>query len=157
VTASPFSWEDIAGIRRLWQGPLLVKGLVTADDTKLAVDAGADGVIVSNHGGRQLEDTPATLSVLPSVVAAAGAGVPVLLDGGVRRGADVVKAVALGAAGVLIGRAYLYGLAAAGQAGVERVLGILRADMIRTLTLLGCAGVDELDRTWVTVPPSWPS
>lgn len=156
VTASPFSFEDVATIRRLWQGPLVVKGLVTANDARLAIGAGADAIVVSNHGGRQLEDAPATVAMLPSIVAAAGAGFPVLVDGGVRRGADVVKALALGAAGVLIGRAYLYGLCAGGQAGVERVLSVLRAEMVRTLVLLGCAGVDELDPSWVTVPAGWP-
>jgi L-lactate dehydrogenase (cytochrome) len=154
---SPFSWADVAAIRELWKGPMLVKGIVTADDAKLAVGAGADGLVVSNHGGRQLEDAPATLPAVPSVVAAVGPSVPVLVDGGIRRGADVVKALALGAAGVMIGRAYLYGLAAAGQAGVERVLGILRADMTRTMTLLGCPSVADLDGTWVTPPAGWPA
>jgi L-lactate dehydrogenase (cytochrome) len=152
---SPFSWDDVAAIRRMWSGPLLVKGIVTVEDAKLAVGAGADALVISNHGGRQLEDAPPTLPALPAIVAAVGSQVPVLLDSGVRRGADVVKALALGAAGVLVGRAYLYGLAAAGQAGVERVLSILRADMTRTMTLVGCPDVAALDRTFVTVPGDW--
>jgi L-lactate dehydrogenase (cytochrome) len=152
MNASPFTWDDIAQIRGWWEGPLLVKGLVTAGDAKAAVGAGADGVIVSNHGGRQLDGAPATLDALPGVVEAVGPDVPVLLDSGVRRGTDVVKAVALGASAVLIGRAYLYGLAADGEAGVARVLGILKADMVRTLVLLGCPSVRELDRTWVGAP-----
>jgi L-lactate dehydrogenase (cytochrome) len=155
MNASPFTWDDIAAIRRQWEGPLLVKGLVTPDDAKLAVDAGADAVVVSNHGGRQLEGAPATLPVLPSIVAAVGPDVPVLLDSGIRRGSDVVKAVALGAAGVMIGRAYLYGLAAAGEAGVHRVLGVLRSEMVRTMVLLGCPTVAELDAGYVATPAAW--
>ena len=150
--ASAFSWDDVARIRRWWEGPLVVKGLLTPDDAKLAVTAGADAIVVSNHGGRQLDCAPATLRALPGVLEAVGSDVPVLLDSGIRRGTDVLKAMALGASAVLIGRAYLYGLAAAGEAGVARVLGILKADMMRTLVLLGCSSVRELDRTYVEPP-----
>ncbi len=132
-----------------WKGPLLVKGLLTADDARRAVDAGADAVVVSNHGGRQLDGAPASLRALPEVVEAVGDAVEVLMDGGVRRGSDVVKAVALGARAVLVGRAYLYGLAVGGAAGVGDVLRILRADLDRTMRLLGCPSLAELDPTWV--------
>ena len=116
-TASPFHWSDIEWMRGIFKGPLLVKGILTADDAERAVACGADGVIVSNHGGRQLEGAPATLRVLPEIVAAVGDEVEVLVDGGIRRGSDVVKAIALGARAVLVGRPYLYGLAAAGRPG----------------------------------------
>jgi isopentenyl diphosphate isomerase/L-lactate dehydrogenase-like FMN-dependent dehydrogenase len=128
---------------------LLVKGVLSGDDAVRAADAGADSVIVSNHGGRQLEGAPATLRVLPEVVEAAGNRLEVLLDGGVRRGGDVAKAVALGARAVLIGRPYLYALAAAGEPGVERMLEIFRTELSRTLTLMGCHSVSDLDRTWL--------
>jgi L-lactate dehydrogenase (cytochrome) len=149
MLASPFTWEDIKWIRGLWSGPLLVKGILSGDDASLAADAGADAVVVSNHGGRQLEGAPATLRVLPEVVAATGGRVEVLVDGGVRRGGDVLKALALGARAVLIGRAYLYALASAGEAGVDRMLEIFRVDMTRTMSLMGCHSVSELDRSWL--------
>ncbi len=147
--ASPFSWDDVSWLRSRWTGPLVVKGVMSGDDAALAADAGADCVVVSNHGGRQLEGAPATIRVLPEVVEAAGKRVAVLVDGGVRRGADVVKAMALGACAVLIGRPYLYGLAIAGQAGVERILAILEEEMERTLILMGCPGLGELDGSWL--------
>ena len=146
------TWSDVEWIRTRWTGPLIVKGLVTGDDARRAVDAGADAVVVSNHGGRQLDGAPATLRALPEVVDAVGGDVEVLMDGGVRRGTDVVKAVALGARAVLIGRAYLYGLAVRGAAGVADVLRILRLDMDRTLRLLGCPSVKDLDRSWIDAP-----
>ncbi|HUO47649.1 MAG TPA: alpha-hydroxy acid oxidase [Acidimicrobiales bacterium] len=146
---SPYTWADIEHFRARWNGPLLVKGVLTGDDAKRAVQAGADGVIVSNHGGRQLEGAPATIRVLPEVVEAVGSQAVVLLDGGIRRGGDVVKALALGAEAVLIGRAYLYGLAAGGQAGVAKVLDLLRGDMARTLALMGCPSVSALDASWL--------
>jgi len=146
---SPFTWADIEHVRDRWDGPLLVKGVLTGDDARRSLQAGADGVIVSNHGGRQLEGAPATIRVLPEVVAAVGAQGAVLLDSGVRRGGDVVKAVALGADAVLVGRAYLYGLAAGGQAGVARVLDLLRDEMARTMALMGCPSVSALDRDWL--------
>ncbi len=152
--ASPFRWSDIEWMRGQWNGPLLVKGILTSEDAERAVACGADGVIVSNHGGRQLEGAPATLRVLPEVVAAVGDQVEVLIDGGIRRGSDVVKAIALGARAVLVGRPYLYGLAAAGRPGVEQVIDILRDEMARTLALLGCPGVDALDSGWLRIATS---
>lgn len=149
---SPFTWSDIAEIRSRWSGTLLAKGVLSATDARIAVDSGCDGVIVSNHGGRQLDGAPATMAVLPEVADAVGSTTTVLMDGGVRRGSDVVKALAAGADAVLIGRPYLYGLEAAGTAGVERILDILRADIERTLTLLGCPAVTDLDRAWIDLP-----
>jgi L-lactate dehydrogenase (cytochrome) len=155
MAASPFSWDDVAAIRRRWSGTLVVKGVLSAGDAGLAVEAGADAVVVSNHGGRQLDGAPATLRVLPSVVDTVAGRAAVLLDSGVRRGSDVVKALALGADAVMIGRAYLYGLAACGRPGVQRVLDVLRGEMVRTLTLMGCPSVGTLDRSWVDVPGRW--
>jgi L-lactate dehydrogenase (cytochrome) len=142
-------WSDITWLREIWEGPLLVKGIVRADDGRRAAQAGADGVIVSNHGGRQLDGLPATIEVLPEVVAAVGEQLTVLLDGGVRRGSDVVKALALGASACLVGRPYLWGLAAGGEAGVERVLRILATEVDRTLALLGCPAARDLDQSFV--------
>ena len=149
------TWEDLRWIREVWPGPIIVKGLLTADDARRAVDEGAAAVVVSNHGGRQLDSVSPTLRALPEVVAAVRGQVEVLMDGGVRRGGDIVKALCLGARAVLIGRAYAYGLAAAGQAGVTRALEFLRADVERTLRLLGCASVTALDRSYVEIPPAW--
>jgi len=119
------------------------------------VDAGADAVVVSNHGGRQLDSVAPTLRILPEVAASVGDRIEVLLDGGVRRGSDVVKALCLGARAVMIGRAYAYGLGAAGGAGVARAIEILRADLIRTLKLLGCASIADLDPSYLDVPSDW--
>lgn len=149
------TWEDLRWIREVWPGPIVVKGLLTGDDARRAVDEGAAAVVVSNHGGRQLDSVSATLRALPEVVAAVNGQVEVLMDGGVRRGSDIVKALCLGARAVLIGRAYAYGLAAAGEAGVARALEILRIDVERTLRLLGCASVAALDRSYIGVPRSW--
>jgi len=145
------TWGDFRWIREVWRGPIIVKGVLTGEDARRAVDHGAAAVVVSNHGGRQLDCVPASLQVLPEIVKAVGSQVEVLMDGGVRRGSDLVKAVCLGARAVLIGRAYAYGLAAAGTAGVARALEILRADVERTLRLLGCASVKELDRSYLNV------
>lgn len=142
-------WDDFARIRDMWDGPVYLKGVLEADDAERAVRLGADGVLVSNHGGRQLDGAPAALDALPDVVARVGDRVPVLLDGGIRRGSDVVKALALGATAVGVGRPYVYGLAARGQAGVEHVLEILREEITRTLTLMGVTDVAELDRSHV--------
>ncbi len=150
--ASPFSWDDVATIRRQWRGPLAVKGVLCGDDARRAVDVGCDVVIVSNHGGRQLDGAPATLRVLPEIVEALGGSAAVVLDSGVRRGSDVVKAMAAGADAVMVGRAYLYGLATCGEPGVRRILEILRAEMVRTLCLLGCGSVSDLDRSWIEIP-----
>jgi L-lactate dehydrogenase (cytochrome) len=149
------TWEDLLWIRNLWPGPIVIKGVLTGDDARRAIDAGASALVVSNHGGRQLDGVPASLRVLPEVVSAVNGQVEVLMDGGIRRGADIAKALCLGARAVLCGRAYAYGLAAAGQAGVARALEILRTDLERTLKLLGCFSVDALDRSYVNVPSSW--
>jgi L-lactate dehydrogenase (cytochrome) len=133
----------------------VAKGLLTGDDARRAVDAGVDAVIVSNHGGRQLDSVAPSLAALVEVVAAVGNQVEVLVDGGVRRGADVVKALALGARAAMAGRAWAYGLAAAGRPGIDRVLGLLRQDIDRTMRLAGAATVADIDRTLVRVPDSW--
>ena len=143
------TWEDLRWLRDAWDGPIVVKGVLTGDDARRAVDAGAAAVVVSNHGGRQLDGAPASLRALPEVVTAVDARAEVLMDGGIRRGSDVVKAICLGATAVLVGRAYAYGLAAAGEAGVARALEILRADLERTLHLLGCPAIAQLDRSFV--------
>src|SRR5215468_2829857 len=136
-----FTWSDMQWIRALWKGPIVVKGVLSAEDAKRSLDHGAVGVVVSNHGGRQLDGVPARLQVLPEVVEEVKDQAEVLIDSGIRRGSDIVKAICLGARAVLCGRAYVYGLAAAGEAGVTRSLDILRADMERTLTLLGCPSI----------------
>lgn len=138
------AWPDIAWLRKHWNGPLLVKGILSVDDARLAHRHGADGIVLSNHGGRQLEGAHAPLDVLPAVADAVGEALHVYLDSGVRRGADVVKAVALGARGVLLGRAPLYGLAARGGAGVAHVLSLLCDEIVTTMTLLGSPGIDTL-------------
>jgi len=150
-------WADLRWIREAWNGPIVVKGVHTADDARRAVDAGAEGVVVSNHGGRQLDGVAATLRVLPEVVAAVGDRTEVLFDGGIRRGSDIVKALALGARAVLVGRAYVYGLGAGGGPGVTRAIEILRADLLRTLKLLGCASTKELEPSLLELPPGWPA
>jgi L-lactate dehydrogenase (cytochrome) len=144
-----FTWSDIEWLREQWSGYVIVKGLLTADDAIAARDAGANAIIVSNHGGRQLDCVPAPISVLPEIVAAAGDSTEVMIDGGIRRGTDVIKALSLGARAVLIGRPFLYGLAAAGQPGVERILDIFKVEIARTLKLIGCPEVTELDATWL--------
>lgn len=151
------TWDDVAWARGEWSGPLIVKGIMSDDDARAAVDAGADGVIVSNHGGRQLDGVDATLERLPEVVAAVGHEAEVFLDGGVRRGTDVIKAIALGARAVFIGRPYLYGLAAGGQAGVEHILGLIKAELITAMTLLGCGSVGALDASWLASSVDWPA
>lgn len=155
LAESTVTWEDLRWIRELWPGPIIVKGLLIADDARRAMDEGAAAVVVSNHGGRQLDSVSPTLRALPEIVAAVNGQIEVLMDGGVRRGSDIVKALCLGARAVLIGRAYAYGLAAAGHAGVNRALQILRSDVERTLRLLGCASVSELNRSYVEVPAAW--
>jgi len=139
----------------VWVGPIVVKGVLTADDARRSLDEGAAGLVVSNHGGRQLDGVAATLRALPEIVRAVNGRAEVLLDGGVRRGSDIVKAICLGARAVLIGRAYAYGLGAAGEAGVLRAIEILRADLQRALALLGCESVAELNHSYVDVPASW--
>lgn len=140
-------WEDLTWIRSRWEGPLFVKGVLDPVDARRAIELGADGVIVSNHGGRQLDTAQASLRALDRIAAYLGSAAPVLMDGGVRRGTDVVKALCLGARAVLIGRPQLYGLAVGGQAGVEGVLSLLRAELVRAMMLLGVRSVGELDRS----------
>ena len=142
-------WDDFKWIREAWPGPIVAKGVHTADDARRAIDCGVAAVVVSNHGGRQLDGVAPTLRVLPEVIDAVRDQVEVLFDSGIRRGSDIVKALCLGARAVLIGRTYAYGLGAAGGAGVEQAIGILRADVIRTMKLLGCASVRDLDPSFV--------
>jgi isopentenyl diphosphate isomerase/L-lactate dehydrogenase-like FMN-dependent dehydrogenase len=149
LAQSTVAWEDMRWIRDAWNGPIVVKGVLTGEDARRAIDAGADAIVVSNHGGRQLDGVSSTLRALPEVVAAVGGRVEVLLDGGVRRGSDIVKALCLGARAVLVGRAYAYGLGAAGGAGVAKAIDILRAGTVRTLQLLGCRDVGALDGSYV--------
>jgi L-lactate dehydrogenase (cytochrome) len=151
---STVCWDDFTWIRDAWQGPIVVKGIHTGDDARRAVDRGAVAIVVSNHGGRQLDSVAPTLRVLPEVVAAVGTKTEVLMDGGIRRGSDIAKALSLGARAVLIGRAYAYGVAAGGAAGVERAIEILRSELVRTLKLLGCASIGELDASFVEIPPA---
>ena len=148
-------WDDLKWIRELWNGRILVKGVHTAEDARRVVDEGADALVVSNHGGRQLDGVPGSIRSLSEVVAAVGDRIDVLVDGGIRNGGDIVKALSLGARAVLIGRAYAYGLAAAGQPGVERAIEILRTGMVRTMKLLGVASIRDLDRSYIDVPAGW--
>ena len=152
MTRGAFFWEDMTWIRDLWKGPIMIKGVLTVEDAQRSLDHGAAAIVVSNHGGRQLDGTPATMRVLPEIVAVVNGKAEVLLDSGIRRGTDVVKALCLGAHAVLCGRAYAYGLAAAGEAGVARALEILRTDLDRTLKLLGCGSVRDLNRSYVNTP-----
>jgi len=149
-------WEELRWMRDVWSGPLLVKGVLDPGDAARCVDAGADGVVVSNHGGRQLDGAVASLDALPPIVAEIGDRATVLVDGGIRRGSDVVKALALGADAVLTGRATLYGLAVDGEAGVSAVLGILRTEIERALTLLGCPNARDVDASYL-VPNTTPA
>jgi L-lactate dehydrogenase (cytochrome) len=151
----PPTWEDIAWLRELWGGPFMLKGVMRIDDAKRAVDAGVSAISVSNHGGNNLDGTPASIRALPAIADAVGDQVEVLLDGGIRRGSDVVKALALGARAVMIGRAYLWGLAANGQAGVENVLDVLRGGIDSALMGLGRASVHDLVAGDVLVPPGF--
>jgi L-lactate dehydrogenase (cytochrome) len=155
LLASAVAWADLEWIRACWPGTFVMKGVVTGDDARRALDEGAAGVIVSNHGGRQLDSCYPTARALPEVVRAVAGRAEVLVDGGIRRGSDIVKALAMGAKAVLIGRAYAYGFAAAGEAGVTTAIEILRADLVRTLALLGCESTSQLDASYVEVPREW--
>jgi isopentenyl diphosphate isomerase/L-lactate dehydrogenase-like FMN-dependent dehydrogenase len=155
LSRSVVTWDDLKWIRKVWSGPIAVKGVLIAEDARRSLDEGAAGVIVSNHGGRQLDGVAAGLRALPEVVKAVGGRAEVLMDGGVRRGGDIAKALCLGAKAVLIGRAYAYGLGAAGEAGITRAIEILRADLKRTLALLGCESIEELNESYVDVPAAW--
>lgn len=156
MQTTPPTWEDVAWLRKEWGGPFLLKGVTRVDDARRAVDAGVSALSVSNHGGNNLDTTPATIRVLPAIADAVGAQIEVLLDGGVRRGGDVAKALALGARAVLIGRAYLWGLAANGQAGVENVLDILRSGLDSAVLGLGHSSVHELTPDDLVIPPGFP-
>ncbi|HZM97354.1 MAG TPA: alpha-hydroxy acid oxidase [Vicinamibacterales bacterium] len=149
------TWEDLRWMHDAWKGPIVVKGVHTGDDARRAIDAGARAVVVSNHGGRQLDGVAASLRSLPEVVAAVNSQVEVLMDGGIRRGGDIVKALCLGARAVLVGRAYAWGLGAAGGPGVARAIEILGTDLVRTMRLLGCDAMAKLDRSYVDVPRDW--
>jgi L-lactate dehydrogenase (cytochrome)/glycolate oxidase len=154
-TPSP-TWDDVRWLREQWDGPFLLKGVCRVDDAKRAVDAGVSAISVSNHGGNNVDGTPATIRVLPAVADAVGEEIEVLLDGGIRRGGDVVKALALGARAVMIGRAYLWGLAANGQAGVENILDIIRNGIDSTLLGLGHGTIHELGPTDIVMPAAFP-
>ena len=149
------SWEDVAWLRERWGGPFMIKGITRVDDAKHAVDIGVTAISVSNHGGNNLDGTPATIRVLPAIAEAVGDQIEVLLDGGVRRGSDVVKAVALGARAVMIGRAYLWGLAANGQAGVENVLDILRGGIDSAVLGLGHSSIHQVSADDLIIPPGF--
>jgi L-lactate dehydrogenase (cytochrome) len=146
------SWRDVEWMRSVWAGPLIIKGVQTVDDARLAADAGVEAIALSNHGGRQLDSAPATLDLVAPVADAVGDRLEIICDGGVRRGSDIVKAVALGARACMAGRAYLYGLGAAGERGVDHVLGLLDADVRRTMALVGASSVAELGRELVELP-----
>jgi len=152
---TPPSWEDVAWLRSQWDGPFMVKGITRIDEAKRAIDAGATAISVSNHGGNNLDGTPATIRLLPDIATAVGDQVEVLLDGGVRRGGDVVKALALGAKAVMIGRAYLWGLGANGQAGVENVLDLMRSSIDACLLGLGRSSISELTPDDLVIPPGF--
>jgi len=147
------TWEDVRVLRKLWPRALMVKGILRPQDAALAADCGADAVIVSNHGGRVVDGALAPIEVLPEIVEAVGKRVPVIIDSGFRRGTDVVKALALGASAVLIGRATLYGTAAAGEAGAARAITFFREEIDRTLALLGCSSIAALNREYLVLPP----
>jgi isopentenyl diphosphate isomerase/L-lactate dehydrogenase-like FMN-dependent dehydrogenase len=151
----PFAWDDLPWIRTIWDAQIVIKGVMTVDDARRAADAGAAAIVVSNHGGNALDGTLPTLRVLPDVVDAVGPDVDVLIDGGVRRGQDVAKALALGAKAASLGRAYVYPLLAAGEPGVRRILSLFRAQLDDTLAFLGCPDVSKLDSSYVEMPAAW--
>lgn len=138
------SWRDLEWFREIWDGPIVIKGIQTVEDARLAADSGVQAIALSNHGGRQLDGSPATLELVPKVAEAVGDQLEIICDGGVRRGSDIVKAVALGATACMAGRAYLYGLGAGGERGVDMVLDLLGAEVRRTMALTGCATIDDL-------------
>ena len=155
LATSVVTWKDFEWLRVVWPGPIVVKGVLTGEDARRSIDAGAAGIIVSNHGGRQLDSVSATLRALPEIVKAVDGQIEVLMDGGIRRGSDIVKAICMGARAVLVGRAYAYGLGAAGEAGVHRSVEILRADLLRTMKLLGCTSIADLNESYVNIPKDW--
>ena len=153
---SGLSWRDVDWLRSVWDGPIVLKGVQTVEDARLAVKIGVEAIALSNHGGRQLDGAPAILGLVAPVSDAVGGEIEIICDGGIRRGSDIVKAVALGASAAMAGRAYLYGLGAAGEMGVDRVLEWFRNDLIRTLNLIGVSSFEELDRTCLEFSPSAP-
>ena len=155
MQSEPATWEDVRWLRDQWDGPFMLKGISRVDDARRAVDAGVTAISVSNHGGNNLDGTPATIRVLPGIAAAVGDQVEVVIDGGIRRGGDVIKALALGARAVMLGRAYLWGLAANGQAGVENVLDLMRSGIESALLGLGRSSIHELGPDDVVVPPAF--
>ena len=155
LESAQVSWTDLKWIRDVWDGPIVIKGVMTADDARRSVDNGAQGIVVSTHAGRQLDGVAGSLRVLPGIVEAVGHQTEVLFDGGIRRGADVVRAMALGAKACLLGRGYAYGMAAAGDAGVERAIEIFKADIVRTLKLLGCASIADVSADHVALRPGF--
>jgi isopentenyl diphosphate isomerase/L-lactate dehydrogenase-like FMN-dependent dehydrogenase len=155
MASTPPSWDDVAWMREDWGGPFMLKGVTRIDDAKRAVDAGVTAISVSNHGGNNLDGTPATIRLLPDIARAVGDQVEVLMDGGIRRGGDVVKALALGARAVMIGRAYLWGLGAAGQAGVENVLDLMRSSIDACLLGLGHSSIADLSPADLVIPPDF--
>ncbi len=148
------SWKDVEWLRNIWKGPLILKGTLHPDEATEAIARGADGVIVSNHGGRQLDGAAAAIDALPSIVEVVGGRVPVLMDGGIRRGSDVVKALCLGASGCLIARPQLWGLAVAGEQGVAHVLEIFRREIDRNMALMGAGTIRELSSDLILRHPS---
>ncbi len=138
------TWRDVEWLRAQWDGPLVIKGVLSPDDAANAAKVGANALMISNHGGRQLDGSPAPVDLVRPFRDRVGSGVELIVDGGIRRGTDIVKSLALGADGCSFGKAYLYGLAAGGQAGVERALGLLRTELVRTMTLLGCSSIDQI-------------
>ena len=155
LESAQVSWTDLKWIREVWDGPIVMKGVMTVDDAKRSVDHGAQGIVVSTHAGRQLDGVAGSLRVLPGIVEAVGGQLEVLFDGGIRRGADVVRAMALGAKACLLGRGYAYGMAAAGDAGAERAVEIFRADIVRTLKLLGCSSIGQVNASQVALRPGF--
>ena len=150
------AWDDVAWLRSVWDGPIVLKGIQTVADAVLAADAGVEAIALSNHGGRQLDGAPAAFSLVAPVADAVGGHTEIICDGGVRRGSDIVKALAAGATACMAGRAYLYALGAAGEPGVERVLDWFHADMVRTMSLLGAGTVGDLDRALLDAGPARP-
>jgi L-lactate dehydrogenase (cytochrome) len=149
LETSVVTWDDLKWIRAQWRGPIAIKGILTGDDARHARDLGATAVVVSNHGGRQLDQVASGMEALPEIVTAVGNDIEVLMDGGIRRGGDIVKALALGAKAVMLGRGYAYGMAAAGEKGIDRALEIFHADLLRTMRLLGCPSVATLDSSYI--------
>ena len=155
LESAQVSWTDLKWIREVWNGPIVMKGVMTVEDAKRSVDYGAQGIVVSTHAGRQLDGVAGSLRVLPGILEAVGSQTEVLFDGGIRRGSDMVKAMAMGAKACLLGRGYAYGMAAAGDAGIERAIAIFRADIIRTLKLLGCPSIAALDQSYIALRPGF--